>query len=68
MRKGLMGPILSVIGLLIIGGLFVYYYVSLNQIEKRLLAVQATTVSDANQIASITNFINSSLSAQTPAK
>lgn len=68
MKKTLIGPLLTVIGLALIGGMFVYFYISINRIEKKLVTVQTATVEDANKITAIVNFFNANLNAQTNKK
>ena len=68
MKKTLICPILTVLGLLIVGAMFAYFYISLNRIEKKMVAVQAATVQDSNKINAIVNFFNANLNAQTNQK
>jgi len=65
MKKTIIGPLLTVIALLLIGGMFVYFYVSLNRLEKKLTAAQTVTVEDSSKITAIVNFFNANLNAQT---
>ena len=65
MKKSLIGPILTVIGLALIGAMFIYFYISLNKIEKKLMAVQTMTVEDSSKITAIVNFFNANINAQT---
>ncbi|MFA6194797.1 MAG: hypothetical protein WC719_03590 [Patescibacteria group bacterium] len=68
MKKSLIGPLLIVIGLALIGAMFVYFYFSVNKIEKKLMAVQTATVEDSSKITAIVNFFNANLNAQTNKK
>ena len=68
MKKTLIGPILTIVGLVLILGMFVYFYLSINKIEKKLMAAQTATVEDANKITAIVNFFNANLNAQTNKK
>jgi hypothetical protein len=68
MKKTLIGPILTVITLLLVIGLFVYFYVSLNRMEKRLTTMQATIADDSGKITEIVNFFNTNANAQTNKK
>lgn len=65
MKKTLIGPLLTVIGLALIGAMFVYFYLSINKLEKKLMAVQAATVEDSSKITAIVNFFNANVNAQT---
>lgn len=64
MKKTMIGPALAVIGVLLVGAMFVYFYISLNRLDKQLIAVQAATMEDSNKISAIVNFFNSNLNAQ----
>ena len=68
MKKTLIGPLLTVIGLVLIGGMFVYFYLSITKIEKKLATVQAATIEDSSKITAIVNFFNANLNAQTNKK
>jgi len=68
MKKSLIGPLLAVIGLALIGAMFVYFYLSINKIEKKLMAVQTSTIEDSSKITAIVNFFNANLNAQTNKK
>lgn len=65
MKKTLIGPILAVLVLVLVGAMFVYFYVSLNRLEKKFLAVQTVVVEDSSKITSIVNFFNANINAQT---
>lgn len=65
MKKTLIGPILTVLVLVLVGAMFVYFYVSLGRLEKKFLAVQTVVVEDSNKITSIVNFFNANINAQT---
>ncbi len=68
MKKSLIGPLLTIVGLALIGAMFVYFYLSINRLEKKLMAVQTATVEDSNKITAIVNFFNANLNAQTNKK
>jgi len=65
MKKSLVGPILTVVALAILAGIFVYFYVSLNRLDKKVMAVQTAVVDDSNKITAIVNFFNTNANAQT---
>ncbi len=68
MKKTMIGPLLTVIGLILIGALFAYFYISINRLEKKVMAIQAATVEDSGKISAIVNFFNANLNAQTDKK
>jgi hypothetical protein len=65
MKKSLIGPILAVIALALLAVMFVYFYISLNRLDKKIIAVQTVVVTDSSKITAIVNFFNSNLNAQT---
>lgn len=65
MKKTLIGPLLTVIGLALIGAMLVYFYISVNRLEKKLMTVQTSIVDNSNKITSVVNFLNSNINAQT---
>lgn len=60
MRKSLVGPILTVIGVVLVAALFIYFYISLNRLEARVTAAQTEISTDYNKIQAIVSFINNS--------
>jgi len=68
MKKTLIGPVLTVIALLLIGGMFVYFYVSLNRMEKKLMTIQTAIADDSGKITAIVNFFNANANAATTKK
>jgi len=59
MKKSLIGMIVSiVIGLLVIA-MFIYVHISLNRMDKNIIAVQQAVVEDSAKISAIVNFFNS---------
>jgi flagellar basal body-associated protein FliL len=65
MRKTSIGPILAVIAVLLVAAMFVYFYLSLNKLEKKAVEIQTTAVTDAGKLSAVVNFFNSNLNAQT---
>ncbi len=45
--------------------MFVYFYISLNRMDKKIIAVQQAAVEDSAKISAIVNFFNSANNAQT---
>ena len=64
MRKTLVGPLLTVIAVLLVAAMFVYFYISLNKLEKKAIEIQTTAVTDAGKLSAVVNFFNSNLNAQ----
>ncbi len=58
------GALSAAVGLVIVGSLFVYFYISVNRLEKKVTVIQAATVEDSGKIAAIVNFFNTNLNAQ----
>jgi uncharacterized protein YoxC len=65
MKKTLVGPLLTIIAVVLVAALFVYFFVSLNRLDKKLTAVSTTVAQDSSQITAIVNFFNSNLNGQT---
>ena len=60
MKKSLFGPIVAGLAVLLIAAMFIFFYVSLNRMEKKLTTLQTTIVDDSTKVTSIVNFLNSS--------
>jgi len=58
MQKSFIGPLITVIALVLIGSMFVYFYVSLNRMEEKVMAVQTAIAEDSSKITAIVNFFN----------
>lgn len=65
MKKSLVGPIIGTIVAILIAALFIYFYISLNRMEKQIISAQQSVVDDSNKIAAIVNFFNSAQNATT---
>lgn len=65
MKKTLVGPLLTVLVLLLLGGMFLYFFITLNRFDKRIIAVRTATAEDAGKIAAVVNFFNANANAQT---
>ncbi len=68
MKKSFIGPLLTVIALALVLAMFIYFYVSLNRMEKRLTTVQTSLVEDSGKITAIVNFFNANANAQNTQK
>lgn len=68
MKKSLIGPILAIIVAIVLAAMFVYFYISLNRLDKKMIAARTAVIDDSNKIAAIINFFNANLNAQTNKK
>ena len=62
MKKNLIGPLLTLIALVIVGATFVYFYVQLNRMDKQIIADQTTISNDTAQVSQIVSFLNANTS------
>jgi len=67
MKKTLIKPLITVIVLVLVAALFLYFFLSLNRLDKKIIAQQAAISQNSTQINSIVNFFNSNLNAQNSA-
>ena len=65
MKKSFIAPLVTTIVLVLIAAMFVFFYISLNRLDKKLIAVQQTIVDDSNKVTAIVNFFNANANAQT---
>jgi hypothetical protein len=59
MKKSLVGTIAGVVVGLVIVAMFIYVHISLNRMDKNVLAIQQTVVEDSAKITAVVNFFNS---------
>ncbi len=64
MKKSFIGPLVTIIILVLLGAMFVYFYVQLNRTEKKMLEAQTAIAQDSAKITAIVNFFNTNLNAQ----
>ncbi len=64
MKKSIVGPLVTSIVLVLIAALFVFVLISLNRMDKKILAVQQEIVDNSSKVSSIVNFINSANNEQ----
>lgn len=64
MQKTTLGTMATIIFLLILGGLFTYFYVSLNRMDKKMTEMQTVIATDSSKIGEIVNFFNANVNAQ----
>ena len=67
MKKTLIGPLLTIIAIVLLAAMFIYFYISLNRLDSKLMTIQTTTVTDSSKITAIVNFFNSQTNTQTNA-
>lgn len=63
MQKNMLGKLATIILMVILAGLFVYFYITLNRVDKKLNEMQTNLTQDAAKISSIVNFFNTNLNA-----
>lgn len=64
MKKSFVGPLITTIVVLLVAAMFVYFYISLNRMDKKITAVQQSVVDDSAKLTAIVNFFNSATNAQ----
>lgn len=65
MKKSFVGPLITGIIMVLVAALFVFVFIMLNRMDKKIIAVQQGIVDNSAKISSIVNFINSATNAQT---
>lgn len=65
MQKNMLGKLATIILLIVMAGMFVYFYITLNRVDKKLGELQNNITQDSAKITSIVNFFNANLNAQT---
>ncbi len=65
MQKNMLGKLATIILMIIMAGLFVYFYITLNRVDKKLSEMETNVTQDAAKISSIVNFFNANLNANT---
>lgn len=68
MKKTIIGPILTIIALVIVAAMFTYFYIQLNRLDKKLIAEQSVISTDSGKITAIVNFFNTNTNATTNQK
>lgn len=63
MQKNMLGKLATIIFMIILAGIFVYFYITLNRVDKKLNEMQTNLTQDAAKISSIVNFFNTNLNA-----
>jgi len=65
MKKSFVGPLITTIIVLLVAAMFVYFYISLNRMDKKITAVQQSVVDDSAKLTAIVNFFNTATNAET---
>jgi len=68
MKKSIIGPLLTTIVMVILAAMFVYFYIQLNRLDKKLMAQQTVISTDSGKITAIVNFFNANTNAKTTTK
>lgn len=63
MKKKLLGPILTGVALLLLAGMFVYFFMSLNKIDKKTQEIAEIVSQNSGQSSAIINYLNTNLNA-----
>lgn len=64
MQKNMLGKLATIILLVVIAGLFVYFYITLNRVDNKLTEIQTSSLDNSAKINAIVNFFNTNLNAQ----
>lgn len=64
MKNTMLGKVVSVIILVVLAGMLIYFYVTLNRMDKKMSELQTTTVENSNSISEVVNFFNTNINAQ----
>ncbi len=64
MQKTMLGKLVAVIILVMMIGLFIYFYITLNRVDNKLTAMQNSSLENSSKISAIVNFFNTNLNAQ----
>lgn len=64
MKKNYVGPITTVIILILLITGFVYFQVTINRLDKKMIKVQTTITDNSTKLNGVVNFFNASLQAQ----
>lgn len=59
MKKTLIGPLLAVLALLLLAGMFIYFQVTISRMEKTLTETQTAIADNSGKTQAIVNFFNS---------
>ncbi|MFA6513889.1 MAG: hypothetical protein WCT50_01190 [Patescibacteria group bacterium] len=60
----MLGTLATVIFVVILAGMFTYFYVTLNRMDKKMTELQTVIATDSAKISEIVNFFNANVNAQ----
>lgn len=61
MKKSSVGPVLTILVLVVLAGLYSYMYYQVSRQDKKMTELQTTIAKDSQTVSGVVNFINSSL-------
>lgn len=64
MKKTSIGPLVTGIVILLVVASFVFVFITLNRMDKKIIAVQQSIVDDSGKLTSVVNFLNTASNAQ----
>lgn len=65
MKKSFVGPLFTGIIVILVAAAFIYVYITLNRMDKKIITVQQSIADNSGKLTSIVNFLNSASNAQT---
>jgi len=63
MKKVSVGAFLTVIAMILIAAMFVYFFLQLNRLDKKITDANTSIAQNASQISAIVSFFNSNTNA-----
>jgi len=61
MKKTSVGPLLTILVLVVLAGFYAYMYYQVNRQDKKMTELQTTIAKDSQTVSGVVSFINSSL-------
>lgn len=65
MKKSFVTPLFTGIVLILVAAAFIFVYITLNRMDKKIITVQQSIADNSGKLTSIVNFLNSASNAQT---
>lgn len=63
MKNTMINKIAAVVILVLIAGLMIYFYISLNRMDKKLTSIQTVVIENSGTTNEIVNFFNANINA-----
>ncbi len=63
MKKTLVSRIITIVLIVLVAALFVYFYVQISRLGRKIGELQQTTAENSAKVTAIVNFFNASLNA-----